>query len=94
MRQIWVMIFIFSCLVAHHFFKLFFCSCKFRHLSFLDQNLDLGSLLTGVAAALDGDSEDEEDLSHLPPEIKQLREKERRSANNAREVLYILILRH
>ena len=35
---------------------------------------------------MDGDSEDEEDLSHLPPEIKQLREKERRSANNAREV--------
>ena len=35
---------------------------------------------------MDGDSEEEEDLSHLPPEIKQLREKERRSANNAREV--------
>ena len=85
MRQIWVKIFIISCLV------LFFCTCKFRHLSFLDQNLDLGSLLTGVAAGMDGDSEDEEDLSHLPPEIKQLREKERRSANNAREVCYILI---
>ena len=35
----------------------------------------------------DGGSEaDDEDLSHLPPELKQLREKERRSANNAREV--------
>ena len=32
-------------------------------------------------------SDEEEDLSHLPPEIKQLREKERRSANNAREVM-------
>ena len=94
MRQIWVKIIIISCLVALDFLKLFFCTCKFRHLSFLDQNLDLGSLLTGVAAAMDGDSEDEEDLSHLPPEIKQLREKERRSANNAREVLYILILRY
>ena len=40
---------------------------------------------------MDGDSEDEEDLSHLPPEIKQLREKERRSANNAREVRAILV---
>ena len=73
---------------------LFFCTCKFRHLSFLDQNLDLGSLLTGVAAAMDGDSEDEEDLSHLPPEIKQLREKERRSANNAREVPNSFILHY
>ena len=50
--------------------------------SILDQNLDIGSLFPGG----DGDSEDDEDLSHLPPELKQLREKERRSANNAREV--------
>ena len=33
-----------------------------------------------------GSEDDDEDLSHLPPELKQLREKERRSANNAREV--------
>ena len=33
-----------------------------------------------------GSDEDDEDLSGLPPELKQLREKERRSANNAREV--------
>ena len=65
---------------------LFICTSINSHLSFLDQNLDLGSLLTGVANALGEDSEEEEDLSHLPPEIKQLREKERRSANNAREV--------
>ena len=43
---------------------------------------------------MDGDSEDEEDLSHLPPEIKQLREKERRSANNAREVPNSFILHY
>ena len=45
----------------------------------------LGSL-GGALGGLDDNSEDDEDLSHLPPEIKQLREKERRSANNAREV--------
>ena len=57
---------------------------KTRYPSILDQNLDIiaGALFAGG----DGDSEDDEDLSHLPPELKQLREKERRSANNAREV--------
>jgi len=32
---------------------------------------------------------EEEDLSHLPPEVKAVREKERRSANNARERIRI-----
>ena len=62
---------------------------KTRYPSILDQNLDIiaGALFAGGG---DGDSEDDEDLSHLPPELKQLREKERRSANNAREVRYVM----
>ena len=43
--------------------------------------------LGGLGGLDDLGSDEEEDLSHLPPEIKQLREKERRSANNAREVM-------
>ena len=58
---------------------------KTSYPSILDQNLDI---IAGALFAGGDDSEDDEDLSHLPPELKQLREKERRSANNAREVIY------
>ena len=60
---------------------------KTRYPSILDQNLDI---IAGALFAGGDDSEDDEDLSHLPPELKQLREKERRSANNAREVRYVM----
>ena len=52
----------------------------------LEQNLDqIGSLLLGGIGGFDDvNSEDEEDLSGLPPEIKQLREKERRSETESR----------
>ena len=58
---------------------------------FIILDVNLGSFLgalSGLGGLMDDDlgSEDEEDLSGLPPEIKKLREKERRSANNAREV--------
>ena len=50
-------------------------------------DVNLGLFVGGLGGLLDDPgSEDDEDLSGLPPELKQLREKERRSANNAREV--------
>ena len=71
----------------YHNHWVLFCSVDLFSQFFIILDINLGSLIGGLAGFGDDlGSDDDEDLSGLPPELKQLREKERRSANNAREV--------